>query len=246
MKRSEAYKTIKEWEEILSSHYEEWNEHAIESPEKMDFFKMEAVDIGRILRQTSVVADFILDNNDVTLFEDYSTCHVWVNQMKDIWEKRVFLFGSQNDYYFAEMSQYFDRAEKVFYPLYEIKRLMHPDNGNIEKTIISTEKSPTNDEKKEILKGFFNSPFLGIGNGNVNRFDQLLEDLSKPRNGKELAAVLWFVYNSKEVNRHKRPKAFSAWLSLWCDLLGRKCINYKPNKLDTGGLEAVFYYLTPQ
>lgn len=245
MKRSEAYKTIKEWEEIFSSHYEEWNAHAIESPEKMDFFKMEAEDIGHILRHTSEIADFITDNNDIPLFEDYSNCHVWVNQMMDIWEKRIFLFGSQNDYYFAEMSQYFDRAEKVFYPLYEIKRLIYPEHGNTEKTIIPTEKSPANNEKKEILKGCFISSFLGIGNGNVNHFDQLIEEISKPRSGIELAKALWFIYNSKEVNRHKRPKSYSQWLSLWCDYLDRKFTYYKPSKLDTSGLETVFYYITP-
>ena len=238
---------IQEWEEIFSSHYEIWETYAIDHPEKMDFFKMEAVDIGRILKHTSEVADFILDNNDIQLYEDYSSCNTWVNQMMDIWEKRIFLFGTQNDEYYTPMSMYFDRANSVFHPLYAINRFLFPEceNGN-EIDTSNDDDTLTDDETKEVLKDYFVASFLGIGNGNINRFDQLIKELDKPRNGIEFARALFFIYNSKEVNRHKRPEYFSQWLSRWCECFGRKYTYYRPNKLDTSGLEAVFYYLTPR
>lgn len=103
------------------------------------------------------------------------------------------------------------------------------------------------EEGKEILKNYFISSFKGMGNNNVNYFDEyLIPDLKKDRTGKEYATIAKLIFHSRELNRQKKPSSFSKWYEIFCNCLGIDKKTYRPNVLDTSLIEPIFYYLHPE
>jgi hypothetical protein len=103
------------------------------------------------------------------------------------------------------------------------------------------------EEGKEILKHYFISSFKGMGNNNVNYFDDcLIPDLKKDRTAKEYATIAKLMFHSREFNKQKKPRSFSKWYEIFCNCLGIEKKTYKPNVLDTSLIEPIFYYLHPE
>ena len=107
-----------------------------------------------------------------------------------------------------------------------------PDNAIKKKTI---------EDKLEI---YFKSLFRGMGNGNENKIPVLVDDLCRKWNGKEFAQIALMIYNSGNMNA-KKPTDFSNWLVTLCDILDRKVIMYKINKIEDipDNIKSIFYYL---
>lgn len=107
----------------------------------------------------------------------------------------------------------------------------------------STEESPSIDS--ESLKGYFISSFKGMGNGNFNYFDSLIEDLKMERNMKEVAQIAYMIYQSDKLNNRK-PNTFADWYRIFCKHTNNTySINYKPSNLKniTYSLRRIFAYL---
>jgi hypothetical protein len=89
--------------------------------------------------------------------------------------------------------------------------------------------------KSEDLKYYFTSPFLGIGTGNENHFENsLIPALNKKRSAKDIAGIALVIYNNdKVISRNKKPTTFSAWYEVFCDCLGTTKKTYQPKDLTT-------------
>jgi len=98
------------------------------------------------------------------------------------------------------------------------------------------------EEGKEILKHYFISSFKGMGNNNVNYFDDcLIPDLKKDRTAKEYATIAKLMFHSREFNKQKKPSSFSKWYEIFCNCLGIEKKTYRPKVLDTSLIEPIFY-----
>ena len=82
----------------------------------------------------------------------------------------------------------------------------------------------------EDLRYYFTSPFLGIGTGNENHFDNsLIPALSQKHSAKELAGIALAIYNNDKVmSKNKRPSTFSSWYEIFCICLGTTKKTYQP------------------
>lgn len=94
---------------------------------------------------------------------------------------------------------------------------------------------------------YFIAPFKGIGNGNINyykRLEENLTDASRERSVIEYAKIALLIYNSKKMSA-KKPQTFSEWYQYFCKIVGCEYNkDYKPSKLQaTESLEREFYFL---
>jgi hypothetical protein len=94
---------------------------------------------------------------------------------------------------------------------------------------------------------YFIAPFKGIGNGNINyykRLEENLTDVSRERSVIEYAKIALLIYNSKKMSA-KKPQTFSEWYQYFCKIVGCKYNkDYKPVKLEaTENLKKEFYFL---
>lgn len=255
MKRSEAYKLIEDFDSVLGEHFGSWEAWAIEHPEKLDWFKMTCLDLSPFVTKMGEVFDFIIDNYDIALFEKLSDCNVWIKKMSQILQNRINLFNDEKDVLHDEcindMDMYMEQVTSIIGQLFNVGNLLKKEQTQSERkkeeNAMTLQKDGiVQNEKLEKIKGYFNFPIWGRpiseADGDRTCFDLLIEELKRPRKKLDLAKVLLFVYESKAMNRHKKP-SFSVWLSVWADYLGIGKITYKQNRLDTNGLESVFYYL---
>lgn len=93
----------------------------------------------------------------------------------------------------------------------------------------------------------FIAPFKGIGNGNINyykRLEENLTDASRERSVIEYAKIALLIYNSKKMSA-KKPQTFSEWYQYFCKIVGCEYNkDYKPSKLlATESLEREFSFL---
>lgn len=253
MKRSEAYHLVEDFNFVLGEHFESWKAWA-KHPEKLDWFKMPCLDLSPFATKMGEVFDFIIDNYDIALFEKLSDCNVWIKQMSQILQNRINLFNDEKDVlhdeFIRKMGIYMERATGIIGQLFNVGKLLNnaqtPSERKEEITMTLPKDGIVQNEKLEKIKRYFNFPIWGRpiseADGDRTCFDLLIEELKRPRKKLDLAKVLLFVYESKAMNRHKKP-SFSVWLSDWADYLGIGQITYKQNRLDTNGLESVFYYL---
>lgn len=252
MKRSEAYNLIENFIGVLIEHYESLN--CCECLEKLDWFKMTCLDLGPFAASVGELFNFIIDNNDVALFEKLNECLEKIDILSKIADDRRDLYDNIDDIlrddFLTDLSQYLDRLYGFFTPMYGVSKLLNhaqtPPERKEEITMTLPKDRIVQNEKLEMIKGYFNFSIWGRpiseADGDRTCFDLLIEELKRPRKKLDLAKVLLFVYESKAMNRHKKP-SFSVWLSVWADYLGIGQITYKQNRLDTNGLESVFYYL---
>lgn len=94
---------------------------------------------------------------------------------------------------------------------------------------------------------YFIASFKGIGNGNINyykRLEENLTDASRERSVMEYAKIALLIYNSKKMSA-KKPQTFSEWYQYFCKIVGCEYNkDYKPSKLQaTESLEREFYFL---
>jgi len=94
---------------------------------------------------------------------------------------------------------------------------------------------------------YFMAPFKGIGNGNINyykRLEENLTDASRERSVIEYARIAMLIFNSKKMSA-KKPQTFSEWYQFFCKIVGCKYNkDYKPVKLEaTENLKKEFYFL---
>ena len=111
----------------------------------------------------------------------------------------------------------------------------------IDKKVV--DESPTIDS--EALKDYFISRFKGMGNGNLNNFDNLIEDLKHNRTKKEVGQIALLIYQSDKLNSRK-PNTFSEWYRLFCKFTNNTYSpNYKPSNLKNipDSLKKVFSYI---
>lgn len=96
----------------------------------------------------------------------------------------------------------------------------------------------------EKLKDYFTGSFKGMGNGTVNNFDTMVEELKTDRTAKEFAYIAYMIWKSGKLNGRK-PGTFSKWYKLFCDCTGCEKKAYKPNNLKNipGNLAKLFNYL---
>lgn len=252
MKRSEAYNLIEDFVGVLIEHYESLD--CCECPEKLDWFKMTCLDLGPFAASVGELFNFIIDNNDVALFEKLNECLEEIDILSKIADDRRDLYDNIDDIlhdeFLTDLSQYLDRLYGFFTPMFNVGKLLNnaqtPPERKEEILMTLPKDRIVQDEKLDMIKGYFNFNVWGKPiseeDGNKTYFDLLIEELKRPRKKKDLAKALLIVYESKAMNRHKKP-SFSMWLSVWADYFGMEKITYKPNQLNTNGLESVFYYL---
>ncbi len=94
---------------------------------------------------------------------------------------------------------------------------------------------------------YFNAPFKGVGQGNINYYERLedsLTDKAIKRSVLEYAKIAYLIYNSDKMSRLK-PNSFIDWYKYFCQIVGCEFNSeYKPSKLkDTKKLEKEFYFL---
>jgi len=96
----------------------------------------------------------------------------------------------------------------------------------------------------ERLKGFFNSTFKGMGNGNIDYLSTFIDELKRDRTAKAFAQIALMCYNGKQMNDRK-PKTFSEWYSIFCECVMCEKKTYKPKDLSpiTENIEKLFNYL---
>lgn len=97
----------------------------------------------------------------------------------------------------------------------------------------------------ESLKIYFISSFKGIGNGSINNFDTLIDELKTDRPGIEFAKIALMIFDSNKLNARK-PNTFSKWYRIFCECIGVIPVKgYKPNKLKNQSekLKKLFSYI---
>ena len=116
-----------------------------------------------------------------------------------------------------------------------------PENQNPPK---ADDIKPQRFIKVECLKDYFIASFKGIGNGNINFFHTMIEDLKMERSSKDFARIAWMIYYSKKMN-HNKPATFAKWYQIFCDCVGCEKKTYKPKDLTPvpDDLKKVFGYL---
>lgn len=94
------------------------------------------------------------------------------------------------------------------------------------------------------LKKYFNSQFKGMGNGNINYFDDyLIPDLKKCRTGKDYATIAKLMQDSRYFIRNLTTRQWVKWYEIFCDSLQIKQMSYRKTQLDTSEMSNEFYYL---
>ena len=100
---------------------------------------------------------------------------------------------------------------------------------------------------EEELKKYFTPNFKGGNNWNSHNFFEmdLLPDLRKNRSDKDMARIALLIYNSKAIDKQKKPTTFKKWCETFANLIGFKTHGYKQNQLEKGidKLEKELYYL---
>ena len=85
-------------------------------------------------------------------------------------------------------------------------------------------------ESNRTLEDYFIASFKGMGNGNIDYFNTLVDELEGNFTAKEFAQIALMIYNSKKLNNRK-PKTFKEWYKLFCMGVGCEQKTYTPNKL---------------
>lgn len=266
LNRSDAYRLIEEWGGKYGILTEQLRTVYNQDIETEDVSIM-TDHLAHIYTQIDELCSFVLDKNDIPLFEEMAKLLNLISHIKERIQEGYSKFWDSDKIDFTQWQKLvFCYIET---PIYDVGNKLIKYNPNIESeirkcmgqsiieqpqsmTIIQSytetkEPQKANEDMKDLLKSYFIFPFWGkpIKDDEQGRtkFDLLIEDLQKPMTAKDLAAELLAVFNSPKVNKDKRP-TFAKWLSLWSDFLGNKSItNYKPNQLDPSRAEKVLYYL---
>lgn len=239
--RSLYYSNYVNLEVILNKIGDDFLKYIINMSELCDIKKIRTVYLDPLVKYKITAPSNAIRYNDYLcrIGMEYIYC---VNFLTDSFDSRVF-----------------NEAQKK-----EIKRMILHSADVLEENISETptvidmenkfkEKIETlrNEIKSRQLSAefadYFIAPFKGIGNGNINyykRLEENLTDASRERSVIEYAKIALLIYNSKKMSA-KKPQTFSEWYQYFCKIVGCEYNkDYKPSKLQaTESLEREFYFL---
>ena len=94
------------------------------------------------------------------------------------------------------------------------------------------------------IKDYFVPTFKGAGNGNINYFDTMINELKNIRSNREFAQVALMIYRSNKMNIRK-PTSFNKWYKLICECFFREKKTYRPHDMESypENLIRLFNYL---
>lgn len=239
--RSLYYSNYVNLEVILNKIGDDFLKYIINMSELCDIKKIRTTYINKLVKYGITASDNAIRYNDFLcrIGMEYIYC---VNFLTDSFDSRVF-----------------NEAQKK-----EIKRMILHSADVLEENISETptviDMENKFKEKIEALRNeiksrqlpaefadYFIAPFKGIGNGNINyykRLEENLTDASRERSVIEYAKIALLLYNSKKMSA-KKPQTFSEWYQYFCKIVGCKYNkDYKPVKLEaTENLKKEFYFL---
>lgn len=239
--RSLYYSNYVNLEVILNKIGDDFLKYIINVSELCDIKKIQTVYLDPLVKYKITAPSNAIRYNDYRcrIGMEYIYC---VNFLTDSFDSRVF-----------------NEAQKK-----EIKRMILHSADVLEENISETptviDMENKFKEKIEALRNeiksrqlpaefadYFIAPFKGIGNGNINyykRLEENLTDASRERSVIEYAKIALLIYNSKKMSA-KKPQTFSEWYQYFCKIVGCEYNkDYKPSKLQaTESLEREFYFL---
>lgn len=239
--RSLYYSNYVNLEVILNKIGDDFFKYIINMSELCDIKKIRTVYLDPLVKYKITAPSNAIRYNDYLcrIGMEYIYC---VNFLTDSFDSRVF-----------------NEAQKK-----EIKRMILHSADVLEENISETptviDMENKFKEKIEALRNeiksrqlpaefadYFIAPFKGIGNGNINyykRLEENLTDASRERSVIEYAKIALLIYNSKKMSA-KKPQTFSEWYQYFCKIVGCEYNkDYKPSKLQaTESLEREFYFL---
>ena len=239
--RSLYYSNYVNLEPILNKIGDDFLKYIVNMSELCDIEKIRATYIDKLVKYRITASDNAIRYNDFLcrIGLEYIYC---VNFLTDSFDSRVF-----------------NEAQKK-----EIKRMILHSADVLEENISDTPTVIDMDNKfKEKIEAlhdeikahqlpaefadYFMAPFKGIGNGNINyykRLEENLTDASRERSVIEYARIAFLIYNSKKMSA-KKPQTFNEWYQYFCKIVGCKYNkDYKPVKLEaTENLKKEFYFL---
>lgn len=239
--RNLYYSNYVNLEPILNKIGDDFLKYIINMSELCDIKKIRTTYIDKLVKYGITASDNAIRYNDFLcrIGMEYIYC---VNFLTDSFDSRVF-----------------NEAQKK-----EIKRMILHSADVLEENISETptviDMENKFKEKIEALRDeiksrqlpaefadYFMAPFKGIGNGNINyykRLEENLTDVSRERSVIEYARIAMLIYNSKKMSA-KKPQTFSEWYQFFCKIVGCKYNkDYKPVKLEaTENLKKEFYFL---
>lgn len=239
--RSLYYSNYVNLEVILNKIGDDFLKYIINMSELCDIKKIRTVYLDPLVKYKITAPSNVIRYNDYLcrIGMEYIYC---VNFLTDSFDSRVF-----------------NEAQKK-----EIKRMILHSADVLEENISETPtvidmenkfKEKIEALRKEIksrqlpaeFADYFIAPFKGIGNGNINyykRLEENLTDASRERSVIEYAKIALLIYNSKKMSA-KKPQTFSEWYQYFCKIVGCEYNkDYKPSKLQaTESLEREFYFL---
>ena len=239
--RSLYYRNYVNLEVILNKIGDDFLKYIINMSELCDIKKIRTVYLDPLVKYKITAPSNAIRYNDYLcrIGMEYIYC---VNFLTDSFDSRVF-----------------NEAQKK-----EIKRMILHSADVLEENISETptviDMENKFKEKIEALRNeiksrqlpaefadYFIAPFKGIGNGNINyykRLEENLTDASRERSVIEYAKIALLIYNSKKMSA-KKPQTFSEWYQYFCKIIGCEYNkDYKPSKLQaTESLEREFYFL---
>ena len=239
--RSLYYSNYVNLEVILNKIGDDFLKYIINMSELCDIKKIRTVYLDPLVKYKITAPSNVIRYNDYLcrIGMEYIYC---VNFLTDSFDSRVF-----------------NEAQKK-----EIKRMILHSADVLEENISETptviDMENKFKEKIEALRNeiksrqlpaefadYFIAPFKGIGNGNINyykRLEENLTDASRERSVIEYAKIALLIYNSKKMSA-KKPQTFSEWYQYFCKIVGCEYNkDYKPSKLQaTESLEREFYFL---
>lgn len=239
--RSLYYSNYVNLEVILNKIGDDFLKYIINMSELCDIKKIRATYLDPLMKYRITASDNAIRYNDFLchIGMEYIYC---VNFLTDSFDSRVF-----------------NEAQKK-----EIKRMILHSADVLEENISETptviDMENKFKEKIEALRNeiksrqlpaefadYFIAPFKGIGNGNINyykRLEENLTDASRERSVIEYAKIALLTYNSRKMSA-KKPQTFSEWYQFFCKIVGCKYNkDYKPVKLEaTENLKKEFYFL---
>lgn len=239
--RSLYYSNYVNLEVILNKIGDDFLKYIINMSELCDIKKIRTVYLDPLVKYKITAPSNAIRYNDYLcrIGMEYIYC---VNFLTDSFDSRVF-----------------NEAQKK-----EIKRMILHSADVLEENISETptviDMENKFKEKIEALRNeiksrqlpaefadYFIAPFKGIGNGNINyykRLEENLTDASRERSVIEYAKIALLIYNSKKMSA-KKLQTFSEWYQYFCKIVGCEYNkDYKPSKLQaTESLEREFYFL---
>lgn len=210
--RSLYYSNYVNLEVILNKIGDDFLKYIINMSELCDIKKIRTTYIDKLVKYGITASDNAIRYNDFLcrIGMEYIYC---VNFLTDSFDSRVF-----------------NEAQKK-----EIKRMILHSADVLEENISETptviDMENKFKEKIEALRNeiksrqlpaefadYFIAPFKGIGNGNINyykRLEENLTDASRKRSVIEYAKIALLLYNSKKMSA-KKPQTFSEWYQYFC------------------------------